>query len=127
VAGDTMTGKLEINRTAGSNQLHLYRSGNIDLTLKDESQTANSDQVRFHYQGGNMTLGMYDSSTWKNQMKFVSGDLGVIQHAPASALGDSPLEASTIHFYLDESGHNLMVKVKYADGTTIKTGSIALA
>jgi hypothetical protein len=48
----------------------------------------------------------------------------VVQSAPASAPADATLIASSASFYLDESGHNCMVKVKYADGTTIKTGTV---
>lgn len=47
--------------------------------------------------------------------------------APASAPTDAHLAASQISFYLDESGHNLLVRAKYADGTTMKLATIALA
>ena len=50
----------------------------------------------------------------------------VIDSAPNSAIADAELPASSSSFYLNEAGNVLTVKVKYADGTTIKTGTIAL-
>lgn len=46
--------------------------------------------------------------------------------APASAPTDSHLPASEVSFFLDESGNNLKVRVRYSDGTTLKTGTLAL-
>jgi hypothetical protein len=56
----------------------------------------------------------------------LDGSRRIFQGAPASAPTDAHLAASTIHFYLDEAGANLKVRVKYADGTTLKTATIAL-
>jgi hypothetical protein len=50
----------------------------------------------------------------------------VIDSAPNSAIADAELPASASSFYLNEAGNTLTVKVKYADGTTVKTGTIAL-
>ena len=50
----------------------------------------------------------------------------VVTNAPNSAIADADTVASSFSFYLNEAGNLLTVKVKYADGTTIKTGSIAL-
>jgi hypothetical protein len=47
--------------------------------------------------------------------------MGGINSAPA----DADLVASQISFYLDESGNNLKVKVKYAGGT-VKIGTLAV-
>ncbi len=46
--------------------------------------------------------------------------------APASAPTDAHIAASQVSFYLDESGHNLLFRVCYADGSTYKTGTVAL-
>lgn len=48
------------------------------------------------------------------------------QPTPASAPTDGDLGASMVSFYLDESGNNLKVRAKYANGTTLKTGTLAL-
>lgn len=45
---------------------------------------------------------------------------------PASAPTDADLQASEVSFYLDEVGNALKARVKYADGTTLKTGTVAL-
>jgi hypothetical protein len=49
--------------------------------------------------------------------------LGVVAAAPA----DGDLAAGQCAVWVDESGNNLNFKVKYSDGITIKSGSIALA
>jgi len=46
--------------------------------------------------------------------------------APASAPTDAQIGTSQVTFYLDESGHNLKFRVLYSDGTTFKTGTVAL-
>ncbi|MCW4463566.1 hypothetical protein OK349_17805 [Sphingomonas sp. BT-65] len=46
--------------------------------------------------------------------------------APNSVPGDVYLEAGQVLCTIDETGHNLLFKVKYSDGTTVKTGSVAL-
>jgi hypothetical protein len=51
----------------------------------------------------------------------------VIMNAPSSAIADADLPASSLSFYLNEGGNTVTVKAKYADGTTIKTGTIAIA
>ena len=56
---------------------------------------------------------------------FQSG--AIIIGAPASAVSDAAMGASRVSFYLDEAGNKLKFKVKYADGTTIKTGEVAIA
>lgn len=50
----------------------------------------------------------------------------VVMGTPNSAIADAKLDASQASFYLNEAGNLLVVKVKYADGTTVKTGTIAL-
>ena len=50
----------------------------------------------------------------------------LVIYAPDAALADAGLEAGTCVLYLNEAGNTLTVKAKYADGTTVKTGTIAL-
>lgn len=45
---------------------------------------------------------------------------------PNSAPTDADLGASMVTAYLDEGTNNLKFRVKYADGTTLKTGTVAL-
>lgn len=46
--------------------------------------------------------------------------------APNTAPVDVDIQPTFIVPYLDESGNNLKIRVKYADGTTLKTATIAL-
>jgi len=50
-----------------------------------------------------------------------------VMGTPDSAIADGTLDASTVSFYLNESGNQLVVKAKYANGSTIVTGTIALS
>lgn len=49
----------------------------------------------------------------------------VILRAPSTAIASSTLDQSQISFSIDETGHNLIVKVKYSD-TTVKTATVPL-
>lgn len=50
----------------------------------------------------------------------------VFEKVPASAPTDADLQASEVTWYLDEAGNNLKARIKYADGTTLKTATIAV-
>lgn len=70
----------------------------------------------------------YDTAAREYLRGWGDGTVGRIAcAAPASAPTDAHLAASQISFYLDETGHNLLVRAKYADGTTLKLATIALA
>lgn len=49
-----------------------------------------------------------------------------VMGTPDSAIADGTLDPSTVSFYLNEAGNALEVRAKYADGVTLRTGSIAL-
>lgn len=68
--------------------------------------------------------GMYNNLTTRKWA--LKWDGRVFQAAPNSAPTDGDLQAGEITFYLDESGNNLIVRVKYSDGTTLKSGTVAL-
>ena len=48
------------------------------------------------------------------------------QKAPPSPPYDPELQPAQVTFYLDEANDALMVRVKYSDGASLKTGTIAL-
>lgn len=69
----------------------------------------------------------YDTAARETDRGWADGSAGRFAcAAPASAPTDAHLAASQISFYMDEGGNKLHVRVKYADGTTLKTGEIAL-
>lgn len=75
-----------------------------------------------------LVLRAWDTSAREVARGWGDGSVGRIAlAAPASAPTDAHLAASQISFYLDEVGHNLLVRAKYADGTTLKLATIALA
>lgn len=45
---------------------------------------------------------------------------------PDSAPNDVDISSSSASFYLDETANEIKIRVKYADGTTLKTGAISL-
>jgi len=65
-----------------------------------------------------------------NNSKAIFVDAGsdaVALACPTTALADASMNASNITFYVDEATNTLYFKVKYSDGTTVKTGSISLS
>jgi hypothetical protein len=52
---------------------------------------------------------------------------GVALGAPASEPASADLNASNISFWVDEGNNKLKVKVKYSNGTTVRTATIDLA
>jgi hypothetical protein len=46
---------------------------------------------------------------------------------PQAAPADGEVGESSLSWWLDEATNKLMVKVKYSDGVTIKSGEVALA
>lgn len=73
------------------------------------------------------TFNAYDTAIREFARGWADGSTGRFAIAtPASAPTDAHLAAGQISFYLDETGHNLIVRAKYADGTTLKTATIPL-
>jgi hypothetical protein len=58
-------------------------------------------------------------------LKLGGSGVYVTSSAPAAAPTDGNLANGQISFYLDESGNNLKVRVRYSDGT-LKTGTLAV-
>ncbi|MEO0796312.1 MAG: hypothetical protein AAFX93_14175 [Verrucomicrobiota bacterium] len=55
----------------------------------------------------------------------VAGETQVF--VPTSAPADGSVNASRVMFWVDEAGHTLNFKVKYSNGTTVRSGSVALS
>jgi hypothetical protein len=76
---------------------------------------------------GRVRFGLFDTAERECIRLWADGSAGrVAVTTPASAPTDAHLAASQISFYLDEAGNNLKVRVKYANGSTLKTATIAL-
>ena len=67
-----------------------------------------------------------DGSTWAQKFG-IEWDGRVNIKTPATAPTDGNLMAASISFYLNEAGNELKARVKYADGTTYKTFTAAIA
>jgi hypothetical protein len=74
---------------------------------------------------GAVALGENTDTTATEQINM--GAKRLFAGVPNSAPADGLLAASQVTFYLNEAGNTLVVKVKYADGTTVKTGTVAIA
>ena len=61
-----------------------------------------------------------------NLMIHATSSKELVMTANTIATADVSLHAGSVSFYLDETGNNLVVKTKYSDGITIKTGTIPL-
>jgi hypothetical protein len=68
----------------------------------------------------------HDTNLYRQAANVLKTDDRLVIGTPDSAPTDADLGAASISFYLDEAGNELQVRVKYADGTTLKTGAIAL-
>ncbi len=67
----------------------------------------------------------YEDSAGINILK-ARNDGYVIQRAIDGAISNGSLAASEMSSYIDETLNNLIIKVKYADGVTVKTATIPL-
>jgi len=128
------TSSARINMLMGSNV--KFRVENtvaarfLDLMLLDDTAqnaTVPGCASGFATTTGHSILsgGIYNIiATAKNILKGIS--TGITQLAPATTLNDTAVGTSHIHFSLDESGHNLLVKAKYSDGSTVRNATIAI-
>ncbi len=73
-------------------------------------------------------LGISGNSDITNASYYIKWDSSrrTMITVPNSAVADADLDASMAGFYLDEAGNALKVRVKYADGVTVKTGTVNL-
>jgi len=99
--------------------------GDLILLGAGSTGTAVGSSVKIQTQTGTSATGSTENTTWEDMFE-ARGDGEIILNAEDSATADGSLWANSLSFYLDESGNTVTVKAKYADGSTIKTGTIAL-
>ena len=64
----------------------------------------------------------------ENTQRFkLDGSGNAFLTAPAAAAADGLLATSSVHFWVNEATNALTFKVKYSNGTTVKSGTVALA
>jgi hypothetical protein len=73
----------------------------------------------------NQTRGFFSNDLTSRFLAFDDGG-NIRIKAVTTTTADAELVASEMSFHIDESGNNLTFKVKYSDGTTVKSGSVAL-
>lgn len=73
----------------------------------------------------NFTRGFFSNDLTKRYLAFDDGG-NIRIKAVTTTAADAELVASEMSFHIDEAGNNLTFKVKYSDGTTVKSGSVAL-
>lgn len=97
------------------------------LILMGAGSTGNlvGSSVKLQTQTASGASGTTDNVTWTDMLE-ANGSGEVVLNAKDAATADGTLWANSLSFYLDETGNTVTVKAKYADGTTIKTGTIAL-
>jgi len=111
--------------------------GNVGIGYKAGRGTTIHDKnynVLIGYQAGRdlnaVNHKLVIANDYTDARTLIHGDFStktLFTKAPTSAPVDGDFHASDICFYLDEVNHKLKVKVKYSDGTTIKTGEVALS
>jgi len=72
-----------------------------------------------------MAIGQGVATTTTNQVNIGAKRLHL--GGPATAPADADLVASQISFWINEATGMLGFKVKYADGTTVKNGTVVVA
>jgi len=74
-----------------------------------------------------LILRAYDTAARETARGWADGTYGRFAvSAPNAAPTDAQIGAAQVSFYLDEGGNNLIFRVCYTDGTTYKSGTVAL-
>jgi hypothetical protein len=114
--------------SAGVVDVNANSSGNrMKITGQIAAGTAGTTADVLLASGATRTAGWIvrvdNNTTRKWGMKF---DGRVFESVPNSAPTDGDLQASEVTWYTDEAVNTLLARVKYADGTTLKLGTVAL-
>lgn len=123
--------QLKHGGSATASLLYVKSSGKPYLDIDAIPSDGSSDaDIEFFYNTSTtgtarvLVMAGDGSSTVSHQL--IAGGHAVLG-APSSALADGSHQASAVSLYLDESNHRLYFKCKYSDGSTVKSGYIAIA
>ncbi len=107
-----------------------YASGNayIGVSNNTESSLLQAYQGDVNIPQGALITSSHNTSIITNAVVRSYWNTGYrfFQCAANTAPTDADIKARMFTAYLDETLHKLMFRVKYADGTTLKTGEVAL-
>lgn len=107
--------------------MQLSSAGNLFIGL--DGVTGVDASARLHVKGSgtsSSTFGFRVDDGADLRLFNVRNDGYIIQKALNAAITNGSLNASEYSTYIDETGNNFIIKVKYADGATVKTATIAL-
>ena len=124
IGGDDPAHRLSVH-ARGSGQSYAHFSNN------DTGQTSTSG-FSVGYDGSSSS-----AIVWHREnelLRFTTNNAEVMRmlgtymyhQAPNAAPSDGNIPTQYVSFYLNEAGNTLNVRVRYSDGTTLKTGTIAL-
>ncbi len=99
--------------------------GGLNIMGAGSTGTGLGGSVRLQTVNTVSASGSTTNTTWATILE-ANAASEVIMYAKDAATADASLWANSLSFYLDETGNTVTVKAKYADGTTIKTGTISL-
>lgn len=130
---DAMATVLTSNTAAGA-------TGGNNMTYAVTYGTGNAGSMRISCQGNGSLTGIYSGTLYGdldatqsgagNNVRRFLGDLSVSGRSyigtAATAPTDANIGTSQISMYLDEAGNNLKIRVRYSNGTTLKTATVAL-
>lgn len=126
--GDTIKG--ETNLSFDGTTLNV--TGNIALTDTSEIRLGDGNDYILRYDNTNTQLELESNDidgggTTGTLLRGEDGEDAVFITAATSLPADSSLESGEIAFALDETNDEVEYKAKYSDGTTVKTGTVALS
>lgn len=122
------TGKVEIGHATNVRmKLDPSSTSQFGVTVRNQADTAYKELL---FNAESVTFSLGTTGAAAGVAAYTTGMIDLIvrvrQAAPNTTPSDGIINAGQISFYLDESTHKLKVKAKYANGTTVKIGEVAL-
>jgi hypothetical protein len=115
-------------RVVGGSGITRIENNTIQLTTGNLVIGTDSGDIVPHPTGDIRPWADNDMSLGQASFRWQEGHYAgrLYYGVPNSAPTDGNIGVATVTAYLDEAGNNLKFRVKYANGTTLKTGTVAL-